>query len=69
MGRDSVNLRTIKRKTQAAMAAAVVVELRVPVGMTAFTVLRIVQSMTRNRIRGALRRNVRIERPGTCPLE
>ena len=47
-----MKLRTIKRKAQAAMAAGVVVELRVPVGMTAYTVLRIVQSMTRNRIRG-----------------
>lgn len=49
-----MKLRTIKRNTQAAMAAGVVVELRVPAGMTAYTVLRIVQSMTRNRIRGAL---------------
>lgn len=47
-----MKLRTLKRKTQSAVAADVVVTLRVPVGMTPFAVLRALQSYTRNRIRG-----------------
>lgn len=64
-----MKLRTIKRKAQAAMSDGVVVELRVPAGMTAYTVLRIVQSMTRNRIRGAVLPNVRANRPSGAAQE
>lgn len=47
-----MKLRRLKRSLLKAMASAVVVDLRVPASVTPFTVMRALQSMTRNRIRG-----------------